>query len=38
MELIGDMGHVKSRFGLFGNNVSVVQDRRMVCVECTIGT
>jgi hypothetical protein len=23
MELLGDMGHVESRFGPFGNNVSV---------------
>jgi hypothetical protein len=35
MELIDDVRHVESRFGLFGD--SVVQDRRMICVECTIG-
>jgi hypothetical protein len=23
MELLGDVGHVKSRFGLFGDSVSV---------------
>jgi len=24
MELLGDVGHVESHFGLFGDNVSVV--------------
>jgi hypothetical protein len=35
MELIDDVRHVESRFGMFGD--SVVQDRHMVCVERTIG-
>jgi hypothetical protein len=34
MELIDDVRHVESHFSLFGD--SVVQDRRMVCVERTI--
>jgi hypothetical protein len=31
MELLGDVGHVKSHFGPFGNSVSVG-------AECTIGS
>ena len=37
MELLSDVGHVKYHFILFGDSVSSVQDRCMVCVECTIG-
>jgi hypothetical protein len=37
MELLGDMGHVESRFGQFGVLVSV-QERCTVCVERTIGS
>ena len=33
MELLGDVGHVESRFFLFGDSVSVVQDRCMVCAR-----
>ena len=36
MELLGDTGHVKSHFGLFGDGLSVC-DRCMVCAKCTIG-
>jgi hypothetical protein len=35
MELQGDMGHVESRFGLFGDNVGV---RCMVCAKHTVGS
>ena len=38
MELIGDVGHVESRFGLFGDNVSLVEDMCMVCAKHTIGS
>jgi hypothetical protein len=31
IKLSGDMGHVKSCFGLFGDGVSVGADRCMVC-------
>jgi hypothetical protein len=34
-ELLGDMGHVESRFGLSGVSV---QDRCMVCTNCTMGS
>jgi hypothetical protein len=37
MELVGGMGHVESLFFPFGDSVSVVQDRCMVCARCTIG-
>jgi hypothetical protein len=37
MELTGGMGHVESLFFPFGDSVSVVQDRCMVCARCTIG-
>jgi hypothetical protein len=37
MELLGDMGQVESRFGPFGDSVSVDQDRFMVCEKHTIG-
>jgi hypothetical protein len=36
MELLGDMGHVESCFGLLGDNVSVGQDRCTVCAKHTI--
>jgi hypothetical protein len=32
MQLLGDVGHVESHFGPFGNNVSV-QDGCMVCAK-----
>ena len=37
MELLGDTGHVESRFGLFEMVLVSVQDRCMVCTKCTIG-
>jgi hypothetical protein len=37
MELLGDMGQVKSLFGPFGDSVSVSQDRFTVCAKHTIG-
>jgi hypothetical protein len=37
MELLGDVGHVESQFGPFGDGVSVVQDRCTVCAKRTIG-
>jgi hypothetical protein len=38
MELLGDVVHVESRFGPFGNSASVVQDRCTVCIKRTIGS
>ena len=38
MQPLGDMGHVESRFGLFGDGVSVVQDRCTVYTKHTIGS
>jgi hypothetical protein len=38
MELLGDVSHVESCFGPFGDGVSIVQDRCKVCVKCTIGS
>ena len=37
IELLGDVGHVESHLGPFGDIVSAVQDRRTVCAKCTIG-
>ena len=36
MEHLGDMGHVESHFGPFGDSVSVGEDRYTVCTKCTI--
>ena len=33
MELLGDMGHVESRFSPFGESVSVSEYRCMVCAK-----
>jgi hypothetical protein len=38
MEPLGDVGYVKSSFGLFGDSVSVVHDRCTVCTKRTIGS
>ena len=38
MELLGDMGHVESCFGLFGIMLVLVQDRCMVCAKRTVGS
>jgi hypothetical protein len=37
MVLLGDMGQVQARFGLFGDSVNLSVDRCMVCAECTTG-
>jgi hypothetical protein len=37
MELQGDVGHVESCFGQFGDSVGVVQDRCTVCAKHTAG-
>jgi hypothetical protein len=37
MELVSDVGHVKSRFSPFGDMLVSVQDRCMVCTEHTVG-
>jgi hypothetical protein len=36
MELVGDVGRVEFCFDPFGDSVSVVQDRCMVCAKYTI--
>ena len=38
MELVDDMGHVKSRFFPFGVSVSSVHDKCMVRARRTIGS
>ena len=38
LELLGDVGHVKSCFGPFGDSVNLAQDACTVCVERTIGS
>ena len=35
MELLGDMGHVESRYGLFGDGVEV---SCTVCAKLTLGS
>jgi hypothetical protein len=37
MKLLGDVGYLESRFGPFGDGVSSVQDRCIVCAKHTIG-
>jgi hypothetical protein len=37
MELQGDVGHVKSHFGPFGDTVGNVQARCIVCAKHTTG-
>jgi hypothetical protein len=36
MKLLGDVGHVKSRFGPFGDVLVSVQDGSTVCTKRTI--
>jgi hypothetical protein len=36
-ELLGDVAHVESRFGLFRDGASVVANRCTVCATHTIG-
>ena len=38
MELQGDVGHVESRFGPFGDNVNVGGNRCTVCAKRAIGS
>jgi ferredoxin-like protein FixX len=38
MKLLGDVCRVEFYFGPFGNSVSVVQNRCMVCAKCTIAS
>ena len=38
MELLGDVGHVESHFGLFGDRGRVGAYRCTVCAERTIGS
>ena len=38
MELLGDVGHVESHFGLFGTVLASMQNRCTVCAEHTIGS
>jgi hypothetical protein len=38
MELLGNVGHVESHFGLLGDSVSLGQDRCTVCAKRTIGS
>ena len=37
MQLLGDVGHVKSHFGLFGDSVASMQYSCTLCVERTMG-
>ena len=38
MELLGDMGHVESSFGPFGDSVSIGARKVQVCAKHTIGS
>jgi hypothetical protein len=38
MEHLGDVGHVESHFGPFGDVLVSVQDRYIVCANHTIGS
>jgi hypothetical protein len=38
MELLGDVGHVESHFGSFGDSLVSVQNRCTVCAKRTRGT
>jgi hypothetical protein len=38
MELLGDLGFMESRFGMFGDSVSVSASRCTVCAKHTIGS
>jgi hypothetical protein len=37
MELLGDVGHVESYFGPFGDSISVGAKLYTVCIKRTIG-
>jgi hypothetical protein len=36
MELLGDVAHLESHFGSFGDSLVLVQERCIVCAKCTI--
>jgi hypothetical protein len=38
MKLLGDVGHVESRFDFYETVLASVQDRSSVCVKQTIGS
>jgi len=38
IELLDEVYHMESRFSLAGDSISFVQDRCMVCAQCTIGS
>jgi hypothetical protein len=38
MEPLGDLGHVESLVGRFGDSANLMQDRCTVCVERTKGS
>jgi hypothetical protein len=38
MELQGDMGHVESHFGLFGDSAGVGSRQVQVCAKHTVGS
>jgi hypothetical protein len=38
MELLGDVGHVESRFSPLKTVLVSVQDRSTVCTKCTIAS
>jgi hypothetical protein len=38
MKILGDVGHLESRFHPFGDVLVSVQDRFMVCAERTTGS
>jgi hypothetical protein len=38
MELLGNVGHIESSFGPFGDEVSVGVNRHTVCAKYTIGS
>ena len=37
MDLLGEVGHVESRFGPFRDGVILVQDRCTACAKHTVG-
>jgi hypothetical protein len=38
MKLLGDEAQAEARFGPFRDSANLMEDRRMVCAECTIGS
>ena len=38
IKLLDELYHMESRFSLVGDSTSLVQDRCMVCAQCTIGS